>query len=158
MNNNPVSSYFGTIAQTRANLINLISSLDLEAINKIPSPIKNNIAWNFGHIIATQGVLCYQLSGLPIPLEADFVARYRKGTSPTQDITAQELEQMKELAVGSLEQLRKDYDAGIFKEFTVYTTSYGIELRNIEDAIYFNSVHEGMHLGYAMAINRLVRK
>ena len=35
------------------------------------------------------------------------------------------------------------------------TTSYNVILKTVEDAIVFNNIHEGLHLGYMMALNRL---
>ena len=43
--------------------------------------------------------------------------------------------------------------AGVFSNFTPYTTSYGYTLTCIEDAIHFNNTHEGMHLGVVIALN-----
>ena len=46
------------------------------------------------------------------------------------------------------------YFEGKFENYTPYTTSYGISLNNIEEAISFNNIHEGLHLGYMMALSK----
>ena len=39
-------------------------------------------------------------------------------------------------------------------DYTAYSTSFGIDLKNIQDAIIFNNMHESLHFGYAMAQKR----
>jgi hypothetical protein len=52
--------------------------------------------------------------------------------------------------------LREDYQHGVFKSYKEYPTSYGFELKSIDDAIIFNNVHESLHLGTIMALKKLV--
>ncbi|WP_200976135.1 DinB family protein [Echinicola sp. 20G] len=144
------------IIKTRENFINLINGLSLDQINQIPKGFNNNIAWNFGHIVVTQQIICYKLSGLPLLVEEDLVEKYKKGSKPEGPISEKELENLKILALSSLENLKNDLLIGSFKEFKEYTTSFGVTLTNIKEAIEFNSAHEGMHLGYAMAQRRMV--
>ena len=61
-------------------------------------------------------------------------------------------EQIKELALNTIDRLDRDYQEGIFRDYVPYKTSYGVELNNIDDAIIFNNIHEGLHLGYMMAM------
>ena len=55
---------FDDLLETRKFLLKIISSLSNEQLNKIPVPFKNNIAWNIAHLVVTQQLLCYKLSGL----------------------------------------------------------------------------------------------
>ena len=50
--------------------------------------------------------------------------------------------------------MEEDYHKGVFKTYNEYTTSYNVTLNNIEKAIMFNNVHEGLHLGYIMALKK----
>lgn len=52
--------------------------------------------------------------------------------------------------------LMKDYDDDFFPDYTSYTTSFGLDLKSIQDAIIFNNMHESIHLGYAMAQRRAI--
>ena len=52
--------------------------------------------------------------------------------------------------------LMKDYDADFFDDYTPYTTSFGLDLKNIQDAIIFNNMHESLHYGYALALKRAI--
>jgi hypothetical protein len=143
-----------TTRQTRANFIRLLSGMSLEAVNHIPEGFNNNLIWNFGHIIATQQLLTYSLSGLKPKVEDEVLAAFRKGTKPEKVHTTAELEGLKKLAVTTLDQFEADFEAGLFQTFESYPTSYGVELTNIEEAASFNALHEALHLGYAMALKR----
>ena len=48
---------------TRTNFLNLLNEFSLEQINQIPQGFSNNLIWNFGHLVVTQQLLCYKLSG-----------------------------------------------------------------------------------------------
>jgi hypothetical protein len=52
--------------------------------------------------------------------------------------------------------MEKDYAAGLFNEYKAYPTSFGVTLSEIEEAIMFNNVHEGMHLGYCIALRKVI--
>lgn len=143
-----------TTRQTRANFTRLLSGMSLEAVNHIPDGFNNNLIWNFGHIIATQQLLTYSLSGLEPKVDEEVLAAFRKGTKPEKVHTTAELEGLKRLASTTLEQLEADLSEGLFDDFESYPTSYGIELTSIKEAVAFNEVHEALHLGYAMALKR----
>ena len=147
---------FNIMQQTRSNFLALVDGLSLEQLNTIPEGCSNNIAWNFGHIIVTQQLLCYTVSGFEPKISQSLIDKYRKGTKLEGDISEEELEQLKQFSVSLFEVLVKDYNGGFFTSYKTYPTSYGVELNSIEDAIQFLTVHEGLHLGYAMALRKLV--
>jgi len=73
------------------------------------------------------------------------------------NISATDIDQLKILAQTSLESLKNDYTLNnFFANFKGYQTSYGVYLASIEEVITFMSVHEGLHLGYAMAQKRTI--
>ncbi len=134
-----------------------IENLDTEALNKIPEGFNNNIVWNFAHILVTQQLLVYKLSGLNPDIPKEWISKFRIGTKPEGLVSSQEITQIKDLFISIIEKTEQDYNQGIFKEFTPYTTSYNIALEKVEDSINFNNVHEGVHLGYILAQCRLVK-
>ena len=67
-----------------------------------------------------------------------------------------ELDYLNEIAVSSVDQLIIDMDNKIFGNFNPYTTSFGVELTSIDDVVKFIGMHEGIHIGYAMALKRVV--
>jgi len=153
-----MKNHFEILKITRNNILNAIKGMSLAELNTITEGFNNNVIWNVGHIVATQQLLCYKFSGLDMFLEADFIAKYMKGTFLNGEATAEELDYIvKQLEVLS-DKLESDYAGGIFKSYNTYTTSYNITLNNIEQAIQFNNVHEGLHLGYIMAMKKVIYK
>lgn len=142
------------IRQTRRNFLELVNGLSIDDVNRIPEGFNNNIAWNLGHIVISQQVLCYKLSSIESDVDPEYFPKYGRGTRPEQFISAEEFELMKSLALQKVDELEKDYETGTFKTFNAYTTSYGAPLACVEDAIRFVAVHEGVHYGYALALKR----
>lgn len=131
-----------------------MEGLDIQTLNTIPPGYKNNLIWNFGHIVVTQQLLCYKLSGLEMAISDEMVDAYRKGSTPVADITEAEYITLKHLSMSLIDRMEQDFREGLFKSYSPYTTSYGVSLNNIEEAIEFNAMHESMHLGYTMALKR----
>lgn len=152
-----VDASFALMRQTRANFLQVIRDLDLNQLNHVPTGFSNNLIWNFGHMVVTLPILTYGLSGLPLDIDQNLVDRYRRGSRPEGPVDMAEWQHLQALSEKTLEQVEQDLQSGVFKEYKSYTTTYGVALSNVEDAIRFAPVHEGLHLGYAMAMIRQVR-
>ena len=144
------------LRQTRQNYLTILEALTTEQLLTIPTGFKNNILWNLGHTIVVKNLLIYGLSDLAIPIEAELVEKYRKGSQASSHVADSEIEAIKALLTSSITQLESDLAAGIFKTFKSYPTSYGVTLNNIQDAVTFNNAHEALHLGYVMAMRKLL--
>ncbi len=142
------------LAQGRKNLVGLISRHNDKQLNLIPSGFKNNLIWNFGHIIVSHQILCYQKSGLDPVVPAAYIDQFKRGTTPADPLDQDQINQLKTLAVETTTRFKEDYQKGIFREYQSYQSLYGVELNSIEDAIVFNNTHEGIHLGYMMALGK----
>ena len=143
--------------QTSRNLLNrLIENLSFEQLNTIPPGFNNNIVWNIGHIIVVQQMLVYNLSGLPMQVDADLVSKYKKGTRPSELTTKAEVAILKELLFTTVKQTESDFAAGLFKNFTEYTVMTGFVIKNASDAIAFNYYHEALHTGVIMSLRKFV--
>ncbi|MEM1220229.1 MAG: DinB family protein [Bacteroidota bacterium] len=141
---------------TRSNFRRIMDGLSLEQMNTIPEGFNNNILWNAGHVVATSLLLSYGLSGLEVPLGAELIPGFRKGTRPDGLYSQKELSNILALMDTTLVRLEQDYQAGIFKQFRPYETSYGVKLQTIEEGMNFNGVHEAMHLGNVLSMRKLV--
>ena len=51
-----------------------------------------------------------------------------------------------------LNQTEVDYNARAFKNYKEYTVSTGSTLISVDEALVFNNFHEGIHLGYILAL------
>ena len=146
------------ILATRKLFIKLIENLSIEQLNKVPEGFNNNIIWNFAHVVVTQQIICYKLSGLPLKIDEKYQPLYSKGTKPEGFADENEVAFFKQQAITLMDELVADLGRNLFRNFKPYTTSFNVELTNIDDAVKFITMHEGLHLGYVMALKRVVSK
>ncbi len=147
---------FDVLKKSRALLLKELEGLTIEQLHTIPKGFKNNIAWNAAHLVATQQIIHYKLSGLNCLCPEELIEEHRKGTSPTKTFTEEEFEEVKDLLAGLPDTLEEDFEAGIFQNYTEYLTSTGIVLDSIETAITFNNFHEGIHYGIIRSIKKFL--
>jgi hypothetical protein len=145
------------IKETRIRFLNLMNDLPIDALNKVPSNFNNNIIWNFGHIIAIQQIICYESSKVHMKLGIEYIKRYGHGTKPHISVSQQEIDFLKQHALDTVDELETDFRSNVFNNFQPYTTGFGVRLNDITDAIKYVSTHESLHLGYAMALKKLVQ-
>ena len=88
----------------------------------------------------------------------ELVGKYRKDTKPEGFVTQEEVNEIKDLLLTTIDKTKVDYSDGIFKSYQEYTVSTtGNTLTNIDEAFQFIMFHEGMHLGYVMALQRAIK-
>jgi hypothetical protein len=148
---------FDLLHPTRENIHKLYAAHASELRNIIPEGLNNNLVWNAGHVVATMELLTYGLSGLKTPSGKEFIDRYRKGSRPDGPVSAEEQAYIADRLRSGVTQLEADLKSLDFSNFREYTTSYGVTLSNIDDALAFNNLHEAMHLGTMLAIRNLLK-
>lgn len=147
---------FKYIIKNRELFLDLVNSLSIEQLNKIPDGFNNNIVWNFGHIVVSTQSLCYVRSGVKPDLEIPFRAKYSKGSKPESFIAQEEIDELKKQLVSTINKIEKDLKAGIFKNITPYSTAtYKHEVHSIEEILTCTLAHDSLHFGYALAQRRL---
>lgn len=151
-----MKAQFDILRTSRALVLKELDGLTLEQLHSTPVGFKNNIAWNVAHLVVTQQLLHYKLSGLNCLCPDQLIEDHKKGTAPTTTFTEEEFEEVKELLMGFPDTLEEDFNAEIFQNFTEYPTSTGFVLTSIESAIAFNNFHEGIHYGIIRAIKKHV--
>ncbi|WP_459210417.1 DinB family protein [Aquimarina rhabdastrellae] len=145
------------LAITRVNRKLMEKILDghtLEQLNKVPDGFRNNLIWNIAHVVITQQLLVYKLSGLPMKVSEALVEKYKKGTQTQGDVTQGDVAEIKASLFSTLDMLEKDIEDKIFTSYQEYPTSTGFVLTSLSDAIAFNNFHEGIHLGYILALKK----
>ena len=146
-----------TITETSRNLVSkILESHSLDQLNKIPEGFNNNMFWNIAHIVVTQQLLVYKLSGLPMMVSDEIIEKYKKGTKPEQDATQADLDEIRSLLFVTIKKAKEDYDRKEKKNYQEYPTSTGFILNNVEDAMAFNNFHEGLHIGILMSLRTFV--
>ena len=144
------------IKNHREILLALIADLNQEQLCKIPNGFNNNIIWNVGHILVTQQMLTYGLSNLSYKIDQELVDKYRKGSIVMKNVSTDEINQIKELLITTLDTLESDLLLNKFASFNYYKTSMGLELNAIEDCIPFMAYHEGIHLGIVLSMKKFI--
>ena len=127
-----------------------------EKLLKIPEGFRNNIWWNIAHVVVTQQLLAYKLSGLQMRIPEALVEKFKKGTVPDGTATDEEIKEIGAFLISTIEWLEEDYENGLFESYNSYTTSVNVTLKNIDDALAFNLFHEGLHRGAILALQKLV--
>ena len=146
---------FNITLQNRKILFKFLNNTPREQLLKIPDGFRNNIWWNIAHVIVTQQLLIYKLSGLPMKISDELVDKFKKGTVPDGTATDEEIEIMTGFLFSTIEWMQEDYENGLFKNYNEYATSVNITLSSVEDAIAFNLFHEGLHLGSILALLKI---
>jgi formate dehydrogenase maturation protein FdhE len=137
-------------------LLKFLENYTTEQLNKIPEGFSNNLIWNIGHIVVVQQMLVYKLSGLPMMISDEMVAKYKRGTKPEIDVSQAEVDEIKKLIFLTLEQLKEDFANAIFENYTEFTTMSGFKIENVKAAIEFNNYHEALHTGILMQIKKFI--
>jgi hypothetical protein len=140
------------VLKNRLLLSKFLEKFSLNQLNTVPKGYRNSIFWNVAHIVVTQQLLVYGLSNRPLLVDSELVKTYKKDTKTVHEATEEELALVKTLLFSTIEQTKTDYDNGVFKNYTPYTTSLNVTLSTVDEAIRFNAFHEGIHLGYILAM------
>lgn len=144
------------IRKSRAYLLAAIKDMSDDQLNKIPSGYKNNIVWNMGHLIACQQDLCYVRAHLPIVVDEGYIKLFKTDTKPEGIISSDAIDTIKKLLLPTIDRLESDYKQHLLTSFKPFKNRYGMELQTIEDSINYLVLHEGMHLGYMLALKKMV--
>jgi len=146
------------IKQPRIKILEILKEFSLEQLNEVPAGFNNNILWNLGHIVAAQQGICYSRMGLPRVVDDEFFMAYKPDTKPEKFIDTAGFEKITELMFSTLDKLDIDLQNNIFTNYPTWTTRYGVEITDINEAIRFLSFHEGLHMGYIMSLRKMVKK
>jgi hypothetical protein len=151
-----MNTIFDINTKSRETLSKFLENYTMEQLNTVPDKFSNNIIWNCAHIIVSQQLLTYRLSGLPMCISDEIINRYRKGTKPEQEVTANGVAEIKSLLFVPIEQTKIDYTNKIFVNYQEFTTLTGYTIKTIEEALAFNNYHEALHTGIIMSISKFV--
>lgn len=147
---------FDVTRTSRKVLSQFIENFSLDQLNEIPDGFNNNLIWNIAHIVVTQQRLVYKFSGLPLRISDEIFEKYKGGTKPNGAVSQSEVEEIRSLLFETIDQTEADFNSDIFKNYQEYTTSIGLTITSIEEAISFNNYHEALHTGVMMSIRKFI--
>lgn len=149
-----INHQLGVLRNLRYFTLNTIKDLTVEQLNKVPEGYNNNIIWNLAHLVAAQEGLCYLRAGQQPNVAEEFLNNYKSGSKPSGSVDEDGITTIKQLLLTSVDDLERDLLLNKFENYNAWKTRYNIEMNTIDDAINFLPFHEGMHLGYIMALKR----
>jgi uncharacterized damage-inducible protein DinB len=151
-----MSQRIDIIKQPRLKTLEAIEALSLDQLNTMLPGFNNNLIWNLGHMVATQHGVIYKRAGLDLPIDETFFDTYKPGTRPERLYTAADLEQIKSLFISTLDNMETDLQTNRFGNYPQWTTRYGAEIHNIDEAVAFLPFHDGLHIGVITAMMKMV--
>src|SRR6202012_1683816 len=89
-------------------ILETISNLTIEQLNKIPEGFNNNIIWNLGHLIAAQQGICYKRANLTPHITDEFWEKFRSGSKPNGYVATDEIAKIKTQFLHTMDELEAD--------------------------------------------------
>ncbi|MGF1923511.1 MAG: DinB family protein, partial [Bacteroidia bacterium] len=111
------------IKACRSKWLTMLNALTNDQLNQIPTGFSNNLAWQFGHVIVSQQILCYRLAGQKFIINEELIDRYKNGSKPENYISEEEIDLLKGYMLGTIDQLEIDLQNGLFDDYMPYTVS-----------------------------------
>ncbi|MGA1225939.1 MAG: DinB family protein [Tamlana sp.] len=149
---------FQVLNKTRGIFNKIIEDNSLTDLNKIPKGFNNNIIWNIAHVVVSEQLLVYKLSGLESMLSDNMINKYRKDTKPNGDVSEDEVNEIQSFLFSTIKNTQEDYNNGVFKNYNSYKVSTtGNTLTNVDEALHFATIHEGLHYGYVLALLKAIK-
>lgn len=145
-----------TTSRQRKAYIDMLSGLSMQQLNTIPEGFNNNILWNLGHIVATQQLLVYSLSGERWTVDKELIKAYRNGTRPERLYTEADRQLVIDNMLAPIQATHTLRAAGGFSTYQPFKLPTGFEITDYDSAVLFNLFHEGLHMGYVFSINKFV--
>jgi hypothetical protein len=153
-----MDAIFKFISNSRQVFIELINSLTIEQLNRVPEGYNNNVIWNFGHIVVSTQALCYVSTGIMTDASSiKFNPYYKSSTRPSYSVSELEVAELKNIAMKSIAKIEEDYNKGMFSSMIPFSTStYRAEINNIEELLITTIGHDNLHYGYALALKKRI--
>jgi len=148
---------FDTAIFSRKRVSEFTKDLTIGQLNKIPDGLNHNIIWTMGHMLVSQQLMVYRRSSLPLNIKSELLERFKSGTAVTTSVSEEDVQYIRDKWIELIEQTREDYENGLFKTYDSFVTKLGIVVNTIEDALWFSTFHDGVHLGWIMEIRKLVQ-
>ena len=151
-----LSTPLATMRAMRRIMVGRCADVTTEQLHLAPAGFGSSLAWHVGHVAVTTTLLTHARCGAPLIFDAEVVDQFRKGTSAADVPASYDLAALTNMLESSVDQIEEDAAAGAFDSFEAYETSAGVPLASIEQAVNFLAVHDGIHVGYIMALKRVV--
>lgn len=141
-------------------LIGYVSDMSDAELFMRPTPTTNHIAWQLGHLIASEHSMLAAMGASAPALAGDFAASYTKETSTSNDpkkfhTKAQYLDLLEKVRKATLSALEATKDADLDKPAPEKMRSYAPTVLSVYHLI---GSHELMHAGQFVPLRRMLGK
>jgi hypothetical protein len=126
----------------------------------VPPGWNNNLRWHAGHLALVPRSLTRGLAGRPLGVSEDAYRWFRKGSSPKEwgDAPIPPLAELTRDLVEVVPEIFDEFEGREAEPYDrPYVTSAGVPLRNPGEALAFSFAHDGIHLGWIIALKRALR-
>ncbi len=148
------ASIVKSVLTARGYFAQMIKGISESQLTDVPDGASNSVLWNIGHIVYSNSSMVYGPCGLESPIPAGYEGLFKGGTSPGTWSAPPSTEEV----LGHFKTMNEDivakYTSGALDSFAPIQLMPGMKLENIEDALGFCCVHEGVHIGAVIALKK----
>jgi hypothetical protein len=130
-----------------------VEGLSRDQLLAVPAGAENNILWNLGHIVLSNYRLVYRPCGAAVPVASAWEGWFLPGTSPANwGGTPPSVDEVLAEFHAQVDRIQADYRKGAFKAYKPFQLKSGSSLESLDEALAFNLMHEGIHIGAIIAL------
>lgn len=140
----------------RARVADLARACEAQA-DVVPPTWNNNMRWQVGHLVVTPRLLVFGLAGKDLGVPGEYRGWFAKGSGPAawEGAPVPPLGDLLREMTDGMEPVFEEVRANGGVAFAEpYQTSAGAVLRSPRESLLFSLVHDGIHLGSALALRR----
>lgn len=141
----------GTMRALRGLLRRRTAAMSETEFWHVPDGFNASLGWHLGHVSVTVALLTFGRCGLALPMDDDWIVSFRKGSRAGDSRRTFTREEVDLWLDGIIDRVEAAWEAGELRGFEPYETSAGVPLGDIDQAIDFLAVHDGIHVGYVLA-------
>lgn len=142
----------------RAFLLKFLMAMETEEANRVPEGFRNNLHWQLGHLLYTQGTTLFEWAGLPAPLPRGFKEYFGLGTGPgDRDALAPDWDELLSLARKHLRILPDQVAGRLDQPLVRPMRLMNISMATVGETLPFLLAHEGEHLAHIKRLRKALR-
>ena len=154
----PYSTLLRDFSDLRAFALKFLANMDAEEASLVPDGFRNNLHWQLGHLLYTQGTILYEGCGRPLPFPRDFKMYFGLGTSPEDfDSLVPDWDELLALAAKHLRSLPGEVAPRLHQPLRKPCKLMNIAMATAGETLPFLIAHEGEHLAHIKRLRKALR-
>jgi hypothetical protein len=154
----PYSTLLRDFSDLRAFALKFLANMDAEEASLIPDGFRNNLQWQLGHLLYTQGTTLYEWCGQPLPFHRSFKEYFGLGTSPEDfDSLVPDWDELLALAGRHLRSLPGEVAHRLEQPLLKPYKLMNISMTTAGETLPFLIAHEGEHLAHIKRLRKALR-